>query len=354
MEFANYQLDWPRENLSVRCFVHDVFNYRYHWHEDEYELNILLHGRQECCRGSENFHLDVDDVILVPPGVGHASMGSQVDTIAFVLHFSASAFKPLLKKGGIYDFPSCRSDETTRDEPRYRHLRFYASQIFQFAQQGGPYAQPGVKASLELLLLALCTEFSPTLLNTMPEDEQRRAAVRRLLAYVSDHYAEKLTLENLADYAQYNRTYISTLFKQNIPNFPIYYLSGSLIFAFNSESTTTALNSIISNASLIKASFFSTSGKRFCAFSPALECTFGACESRVFAHCDVHRDAHHRRAVPRDAPAAPDPHFLYVPLLRRARHPALGGHGVFPRYRAFLQRVHSRPSSTLWRSCRTP
>ena len=51
MEFANYQLDWPRENLSVRCFVHDVFNYRYHWHEDEYELNILLHGRQECCRG---------------------------------------------------------------------------------------------------------------------------------------------------------------------------------------------------------------------------------------------------------------------------------------------------------------
>ena len=44
----------------------------------------------------------------------------------------------------------------------------------------------------------------------------------------------------------------STLFKQNIPNFPIYYLSGSLIFSFNSESTTNALNSIISNASLIK------------------------------------------------------------------------------------------------------
>lgn len=44
----------------------------------------------------------------------------------------------------------------------------------------------------------------------------------------------------------------STLFKQNIPNFPIYYLSGSLIFAFNSESTSNALYSIIGNASLIK------------------------------------------------------------------------------------------------------
>lgn len=44
----------------------------------------------------------------------------------------------------------------------------------------------------------------------------------------------------------------STLFRQNIPNYPIYYLSGSLLFSFNSESTTTALNSIITNSSLIK------------------------------------------------------------------------------------------------------
>ena len=48
----------------------------------------------------------------------------------------------------------------------------------------------------------------------MPEDEQRRSAIRRLLAYIEEHYAEKLTLENLADFAQYNRTYVSTLFKQ--------------------------------------------------------------------------------------------------------------------------------------------
>lgn len=44
----------------------------------------------------------------------------------------------------------------------------------------------------------------------------------------------------------------STLFKQNIPNFPIYYLAGSLIFSFNSETTSNALYSIIGNASLMK------------------------------------------------------------------------------------------------------
>ena len=44
----------------------------------------------------------------------------------------------------------------------------------------------------------------------------------------------------------------STLFRQNIPSFPIYYLAGSLIFSFNSEATSNGLYSIIGSASLIK------------------------------------------------------------------------------------------------------
>ena len=77
MDFANYKMEWPREGLTVRCFAHDIMNYRYHWHPDEYELNILLHGSQEYCRGTQNVLLEEDDVLLTPPGVGHASFGQQ-------------------------------------------------------------------------------------------------------------------------------------------------------------------------------------------------------------------------------------------------------------------------------------
>ena len=77
-----------------------------------------------------------------------------------------------------------------------------------------PLCAAGGQGELELLLVVLCTEFEPQRLNEMPEDERRRSAIRRLLTYVEEHYAEKLTLENLADFAQYNRTYVSTLFKQ--------------------------------------------------------------------------------------------------------------------------------------------
>jgi len=44
----------------------------------------------------------------------------------------------------------------------------------------------------------------------------------------------------------------SSLFRTNIPYFPVYFLTGSILFTFNSEATTQALTSIISNADLIK------------------------------------------------------------------------------------------------------
>ncbi len=42
------------------------------------------------------------------------------------------------------------------------------------------------------------------------------------------------------------------IFRMNIDNFPIYYLTGSLIFNFMSEATSLAMTSVLSSASLIK------------------------------------------------------------------------------------------------------
>ena len=91
MDSANYELDLPRENIHIRCFAHNIMNYRYHWHADDYELSILLYGVQSYCRGSENSLLHEDDVILTVPGNGHASMTQAADTCALVLHFSVAA-----------------------------------------------------------------------------------------------------------------------------------------------------------------------------------------------------------------------------------------------------------------------
>lgn len=48
----------------------------------------------------------------------------------------------------------------------------------------------------------------------------------------------------------------STVFRFDIPNYPVYVLTGQLLFSFYNESTTMAMDSILTGASLIKKSIF--------------------------------------------------------------------------------------------------
>lgn len=217
MEQAYFEMQWPRDNLFLFGFAHEIMNYRYHWHSTKYELNILLHGSQEFCIGTKTHILEENDVLLINPGTGHASFAPQANTRALVVHFSSSAFKPFVKKGYTYHFDSCLSTAKTRHEPAYNRIRFYAGQIFYAMSENSPYSRLTAKASLELLLVTLCTMFHPEIVKKPDEeDQEHQATVRHLINYMEEHYNEKISLEDLARFSQYNRTYVSTLFKNTI------------------------------------------------------------------------------------------------------------------------------------------
>lgn len=216
MNEARYSWQWPRDGLSMECFAHEIMNYRYHWHSDQYELNVLLHGSQEFCVERSNILLQEDDVILVPPGNGHASFAQNPNTCALVLHFSASAFRPFVKKGTRYLFPECVSTEETRNDPAFRQIRFLVSEIFAAAYRQSPYSQLRAKANLELLLATLCESFHPQSVQINQEDAIHQETFSKMIRYVEEHYSEKLSLDDLATFSQYNRTYVSTLFKNTV------------------------------------------------------------------------------------------------------------------------------------------
>lgn len=216
MEECRYELQWPKDGLFVDCFAHEIMNYRYHWHQDSYELNILLHGSQAFCRGMDNLVLEEDDVLLVEPGVGHASFAQQPNTRALVLHLSTSAFRPYVKKGFALRFPDGHGPDSGWDSAARRMIRFCAAQVYRAASEGGPFARLAAKAGMEQLMAVLCTRSSPQEARALPEQEEQQELVRRLIGFVEAHYAEKLTLEDLAAFSQYNRTYISTLFKNTV------------------------------------------------------------------------------------------------------------------------------------------
>lgn len=217
MEKDYYELQWPRDNLYFACYVNESLNYRYHWHPSEYELQIVLSGRQEFCREKERFVMEEDDVILTDPNAGHASFSTTVNTRTLVVRFSALAFKPFLKKGSRFSFPDCLSSAATRSRLPYRRIRLYAAQLLDAASGDSPYGQMTARGSAELLLATFLQDCSPQVTATLPDqNEAQQELMQRLAQYIEEHYREKITLEELARFSQYNRTYISTLFKNMV------------------------------------------------------------------------------------------------------------------------------------------
>lgn len=216
MENLCFNAHWPQDGLSIDCYTHEVSNFRYHWHESEYEIGLILNGRLECCHELNRYILEPGDVSLNNPGQAHTSFAQEPHTYGLVLHISASAFQDYAPKGTVLHFTDCRSTAATRGQERFRLVRMYTAQIYEALSGNDPFARLNAKAAAQMLLSTLCRYFQPRPVCTAPMLETTQDAVRRLISYIEEHYAEKLTLEELANYSQYNRTYVSTLFKDTL------------------------------------------------------------------------------------------------------------------------------------------
>ena len=216
MEKDFYSASWPAADLKIEAFVHEVMNFRYHWHPDVFELNILLSGQQYFCRGRESHLLKEGDMILIDPNTGHASYGQTQNTIALVIHFDRKVFRQFTAKGEMLSFPSCISSADS-SEPRFARIRALAASLILSLSSDSPYTSYISKAAGEALIAELLASFSPVCVSSAPEvDEETQKIIRSIMQYIETHYAEKIALEDIASITGYNRTYISTLFHKSV------------------------------------------------------------------------------------------------------------------------------------------
>ena len=212
-----FRMAWPKDNLYLDCYVHQVHNFRYHWHQDDLELNILLQGKQHFYQETDVYDLEEDDVILVNPNIGHASYHDPEGTLALVLHLSSLALKPFVKKGEALRIENCLSDASTRNDLSYKRIRMYTAQIISCLNRNDQYSLYMAKASTEMLVGTLCTMFhTQTGTSRQEVDEETQKVMRTVLNYLEQNYMKKITLEDIAALTGYNRTYISTLFHQTL------------------------------------------------------------------------------------------------------------------------------------------
>ena len=237
-----FVVQWPKDNLFATAYVHDILTYRYNWHTSEYELDIVLKGKAKFSSGGKLYDLEEDDLLLINPSVGHASLAKDDVTLSLVLRFSVSAFRPYLKPGTMYHF-SCCSDAGSRNREGFRRIRFFAAQMIEALFTENPYSFLTAKASLELLISTLCNFFPPETVSVPGrEDETHREALQNILHYIDTNYSSKITLDELARFTQYNRTYISTIFRNGIGMNFYDYLKGVRFQHANYELVSTRKN----------------------------------------------------------------------------------------------------------------
>ncbi|MBT9778526.1 helix-turn-helix domain-containing protein [Clostridium sp. MCC353] len=213
---ADYELSWPGEELELTVYAHELARYSFHWHEAEYEIDIILRGKAEFCCEGNIYTLEADDVIVINCGDGHGSFTLEPNTISVVLRFSAAVLQKHVTPGSRYQF-HCISNEETRYQPGFCRIRYFIAQILEASMHKHAYSRLTAKASMELILSTLYCFFSPSEVPIIqPKDKFRQKSIRNIIKYIDRHYSQKITLEDLARISKYNKTYVSTFFKLNV------------------------------------------------------------------------------------------------------------------------------------------
>lgn len=197
----------------MRHYIHAVGGYRYNWHE-EYEIMLILIGSADVCVEGEIYSLEADDLLIINPGQGHASLSKKEECIAMVLHLHPSFFE------GITDLSAlnfhCNSVKDKRPAAVYETLRKWLCRIFLTLEDTSSSGRVKLLGNLYFFINDLLLEFPPSqsAVNRTKKDEKQLAQIKKVLIYIEEKHMTKLTLKELAEYAGYNESYLSSLFKK--------------------------------------------------------------------------------------------------------------------------------------------
>ena len=215
MDYFDYT--YKHNYIVFSSNIYRVGTYHYNWH-GETEIIILLKGRIEMTCNNEVFTMEPLDVVIISPQVGHATLALEEDVIAFVVHVGNEFYQQYDPNFGMYQFV-IKSDKETRHNQFFTTLRHHAAMTMLLMTKG---ESPVHRMWIEHHFLALAgdvfKEFNPVkrvLENARPGDI-KPATFDKMIAYIDEHYEQKIELEAIAKIGGYNVAYASQFFKKQM------------------------------------------------------------------------------------------------------------------------------------------
>lgn len=197
----------------------------YHSHEFA-ELTFLLSGKGSYHIEGQNYTVEEGDLIICSPGVMHQSMeaNEKEPIVEFVTGFTNFHLKGMPENSIV--LPDGKYILRMSSESRKELTNHCMEMITEYnGDKIGKYFM--LQATLMQILILIIRELQPSKVKELDchlESYGRNYVVKKMVNYLNENYAKKISLDLIANNLYLSPVYISKLFKEVIGEAPINYL----------------------------------------------------------------------------------------------------------------------------------
>lgn len=197
-----------KDNMPINVEIKTLTNSPGHWHND-IEIYLVLSGVLSITVENESYHLIEDDIILVNSGQIHEIEGN--NNVVVILQINQSFYRKSLEGASFI----CNSS-AYYNKAKFHALKRIIAKIIQINYND--------REDHELLIVSLSYQLMLELVKNFKNNEEKSGAtssksLQRLgsiIQYMNEHYAEDITLEQIAEREYLSPAYLSHYFKLNM------------------------------------------------------------------------------------------------------------------------------------------
>lgn len=199
----------PTEELPISLWcVYPKKQFR-HWHE-EMEMLYVLNGRMEVRFDKRSFLMTAEDVLVVNAGVVHEVIPENCAVLALSL-----PIEKFINVSQNKCFYRCNSADP-ESSSSFEMMRFLLAHIVQTNLTNQKKAEIQTKALILMLLRELERNFQDVSRKGQDMSEVSDQRLKKILTYIEEHYAEEITLGDLARQEYLSESHLSHYFKDRI------------------------------------------------------------------------------------------------------------------------------------------
>lgn len=197
----------------------------YHCHENSIEMSFIMSGSGKYRIDGVVYDIKEGDLLMLNPGCYHQALtdGKGNPAVEFFVGFTDIAFRNMKSNHfELVDGPVLHTKGELRQK-LFRIARSMAEENEQW-QQGRYFMLRTYLVQILLLLIREQSEAVKPRKGYAFESVSKKYVVEQIRNYFEDHYAEKISLDQIAENMYLSPFYISKIFKSETGDTPIHYL----------------------------------------------------------------------------------------------------------------------------------